>query len=346
MNGAALFDLTGWVPYDFSWRSASSGPHLDRIAWLYCGGVSFSEAFFLQTIDRVNSELQQDAIYTKSNVFLDRVAPSFDYRPAGLIFHTSRCGSTALANGLKCCDHTQVVSEYWPLTQYLWHSLFNPVPKTSSEARDLDTLAVKMGAWCLGTCRSGSDENVVLKLTSSSLHSLAEIKRIWPEVPCLAMIRDPLEIAQASLRGGGWMGLKRDAAKGSCLAGVLPGGPDVVADLSDEEYAARVVGNYLALIAENLSSFDAIVRHDDIDSSAISDAASLFNLADPVSSEVDQVLSLDAKSNGGMPYQRQTVSTASERLVSEVNRYARAPYDEILSRLGLRKVSERRSRAH
>ncbi|SIT56171.1 hypothetical protein BQ8794_260027 [Mesorhizobium prunaredense] len=341
-----MSDLIGWVPFDLSWRSESTCAQLDRIAWLYCGGVSFSEAFFLQTIDRVHSETQQDIIYAKPDVFSDRAGPSFDYRPAGLIFHTSRCGSTAVANGLKCCDNTQVVSEYWPLTQYLWRTLLDPVLETVSEARDLDTLAVKTAVWCLGRCRSGSDENVVLKLTSSSLHSLAEIKRIWPEVPCLAVIRDPLEIAQASLRGGGWMGLKQDAAKGAYLAGVIPGGPNSVAEVSDEEYAARVVGNYLAIIAENLSSFDAIVRHDNLSGSTIIDAASLFNLAAPVSSKVDKVLSLDAKSNGRMPYPQRRVSTASDGLVAEVNRYARGPYEEIISRLRLGKVIERRLHAH
>lgn len=338
MTKAAIqSDLTGWVPIDFAWRTESFNSQLDRITWVHCGGVSFSEPFFFQTIARLRSRKKRnELICTNSSAITNRMDNSFDYQPAGLIFHISRCGSTALANCIKHCDSTQVVSEYWPLTQYHWHRVLTRENPSAGTEQDLDALAIKAAAWGLARCRLGTNENLVLKLTSSSLHSLTEIKRIWPNVPRLLVVRHPLEVAMSSLRGGGWMALKQDSLRSSHLTGATSSGAEAAAGMSDEEYVARVIGNYLDIAANNLSTFDLIIRHDELTSSIVRAAISVFSLNPPIDEEINRELAVDAKSGKAPRYQRRphlTDIAFSKELEEQVNYHATPKYNDIIARM-------------
>jgi hypothetical protein len=330
-------DLTGWVPIDFAWRTESFDSHLDRIAWVHCGGVSFSEPFFLQTIARLRSRNKRNEIIcSNSSAITNRMDSSFDYQPAGLIFHISRCGSTTLANCIKHCDSTQVVSEYWPLTQYHWHRVLIRKNRSAGAEQDLDALAIKAAAWSLARCRLGTNENLVLKLTSSSLLSLIEITRIWPNVPRLLVVRHPLEVAISSMRGGGWMTLKQDALRNSHLTGAASSGAEAAGGMSDEEYVARVLGNYLDIAAKNLSAFDLIIRHDQLTSSIVREAASVLSLNPPIDEEINRELALDAKSGKGSSYQRRPYLmdvAFSMELEEQVNDHATPKYNDIIARM-------------
>ena len=333
-------DLTGWVPIDFAWSYETSETHLDRIAWMDCTGVSFSEPFFLQTISRVRSQKSRnDVICTNSSAITNRMDSSFDYQPAGLIFHISRCGSTAVANCIKHCDDTQVVSEYWPLTQYHWHRVLTRKNFSLKIEPDLDALAVKAAAWSLARCRLGTNENLVLKLTSSSLHSLTEINRIWPNVPRLLVVRHPLDVAISSLRGGGWVDLKKNTLRSSHLTGATSSDEEDTVSMSDEEYVARVLGKYLDIAAKNLSNFDLIIRHDELTGSKVREAASIFNLNPPFGDKIDCELAVDAKSGKGLSSRRRprlTDITSLEDLEAQIDHHAMPKYNDILAQMNRR----------
>ncbi|TBE31660.1 hypothetical protein [Rhizobium ruizarguesonis] len=330
-------DLTGWVPIDFAWRTESCDSHLDRIAWAYCGGVSFSEPFFLQTIARLKAEEKSsEIICTNSSVVTNRIEKFCDYQPSGLIFHISRCGSTALANCIKRCGNTQVVSEYWPLTQYHWHRVLKREFLSPMSEPAIDALAIRAATWSLARCRLGTNENLVLKLTSSSLHSLAEIKRIWPNVPRLLVLRHPLEVAVSSLRGGGWMALKQDALRSSCLTGGASSGADGTLIMSDEEYVARVLGTYLDIAAKNLATFDLIIRHEELTNSTVREAAYALGLNPPNGDDINRELAIDSKRGNSSKYQPRPYlwhANFSNELEEQVNNHATPKYNEIIAQI-------------
>jgi hypothetical protein len=330
-------DVLGWVPVDLGWDSQGIGSSLRRIAWMDCGGVTFTEPFFLQTIARLKSPFEaRNLIATTPDAITSRFATSFDYRPAGVIFHVSRCGSAALANCLKLCERAQVISEYWPLTQFHWHGLLSPVSHERELPRVLDVLAMKAGAWSLATCRRGLEEDLVLKLTSSSLLSLDAIKAIWPQVPCVLIVRHPLEVLVASLRGGGWMDLKEDASRSLCLIGASPREVRDVPGMSNEEYGAHVVGNYIDVALKRLSAFDLIIDHSELTGATVQAVANLFNLRAVASEAFDHELTLDAKRRDGSRY----ISNAtSERAIGSatartaVEKHAITSYEALIKRL-------------
>lgn len=343
-KAAAQSDLTGWVPIDFGWRTECLESHLDRIAWMHCGGVSFSEPFFLQTIARLKAEkTRNEIISTNAYAITNRMDSSFDYQPAGIIFHISRCGSTALANCIKLCHSSQVVSEYWPLTQYHWHRVLERENPPEGAEHDLNVLAIKTAAWSLARCRLGTNENLVLKLTSSSLHSLAEIKRIWPSVPRALVLRHPLEVAMRSLRGGGWMALKQDALRSAILLGDMSSGAHGAMSMSDEEYVARVLGNYLNIVAKNLSTFDLIIKQDELTSSKVRELASVFGLNPPVGEKIDRELAVDAKYGRGSTYRHRLYPNNiafSKELEEHINCHVTPKYNDIVARIDRRKGLE------
>ena len=102
-------DVLGWVPVDMGWDSQDTLSGIRRIAWMDCGGVTFTEPFFLQTVARLRTPSERRTVVTTAlEAIVSRFGPSFHFNPAGLIFHVSRCGSTALANCLKLCERTKL----------------------------------------------------------------------------------------------------------------------------------------------------------------------------------------------------------------------------------------------
>jgi hypothetical protein len=333
-------DVLGWVPVDLSWDSPDAGSSLRRIAWMDCGGATFTEPFFLQTIARLRRPFEaRNSITTTPDAITNRFKASFDYRPRGLIFHVSRCGSTALSNCLKLCESTQVIAEYRPLTQFHWHDLLSPVSYEREWQRALEVLAMKVGAWSLSTCRRGTEEDLVIKLTSSSLLSIDTIRAIWPQVPCVLIVRHPLEVLVASLRGGGWMDLKVDALRSAFLMGASP--PEIYdcTRMSNEEYGARVVGNYMDIALTNSAKFDLIIDHSQLTGATIQEVANLFNLRAVDREAFDAELSLDAKRRDHSKYvfnrlTEQAVGSQPSRTAFE--KYAIASYETLVKKLPLK----------
>jgi hypothetical protein len=322
------------VPVDLGWDGHGIGASLRRIEWIDCGGVTFTEPFFLETVARLRSSFEaRKLITTTPEAITRRFETSFDYRPAELIFHVSRCGSTALANCLKLCERAQVISEYRPLTTFHWHGLLSQVSQERRLKRVLDFLTMKVGAWSLANCSRGLEEDLVLKLTSSSLPSLDTIKAILPQVPCVLIVMTTLEVLVASLRGGGWMDLKGDVSRSVCLMCASHREGRGRTGISNEEYGARVLGNYLDVALKGLSEFDLIIDHSELTGATVQAVVKLFNLRAVTSEAFEHELTLDAKRRDGSRYIRsamsaQAIGSPAARTAAE--RHAIARYEALI----------------
>jgi hypothetical protein len=151
--------------------------------------------------------------------------------PRGFIFHTSRCGSTLLAQLLAALPANVVLSEAPPIDTVLQLGLRDASVTDEDRIRWLRALVS-----ALGQPRAGGETGLFVKLDAWHTHFLPIVRRAFPTVPWLFLYRHPLEVlvSQARQRGS------------QMIPGVLP--PSLIG-LSEEEregltldaYASRVL---------------------------------------------------------------------------------------------------------
>src|ERR1043165_3268008 len=92
-----LAELQGWMPIDAVVVDGRPG-----LTWLEMTGVDLAEPFFQQTVDRVKSKHpERREVFTEFDTLV-QLEKTFDtVAPTGFIFHSSRCGSTLLANACR-----------------------------------------------------------------------------------------------------------------------------------------------------------------------------------------------------------------------------------------------------
>src|SRR5262249_57696026 len=92
------------------------GPLVD---WWHLGGVRFTDPFFEQTIATAMAH-PFNLLFRPATQLRALAAPATpELRPAGLIFHMSRCGSTLVAQMLAALAGNVVLSEPTPLDHVL-----------------------------------------------------------------------------------------------------------------------------------------------------------------------------------------------------------------------------------
>jgi len=60
----------------------------------------------------------------------------------------------------------------------------------------------------LANYRTGTPQPVVVKFASIDTLSMAIIRSLWPNVPCIVVVHDPAEIIVAAMESGIWVRLK------------------------------------------------------------------------------------------------------------------------------------------
>src|SRR4030095_1002992 len=72
--------------------------------------VSLEEPFFQQTVDRAKLD-HRGELFTEFDVLLQLEKILDSVAPTGFIFHSSRCGSTLVANACRSIANSIVLSE-------------------------------------------------------------------------------------------------------------------------------------------------------------------------------------------------------------------------------------------
>src|SRR5919112_6797577 len=101
----------GWMPVDAVVFNGRPG-----LTWMNMSDVELKEPLFEQTVDRVRAdEPWRGEVFTEFDglLQLDQVLPRV--QPSGFIFHSSRCGSTLVANACRALDDAIVLSEASPI---------------------------------------------------------------------------------------------------------------------------------------------------------------------------------------------------------------------------------------
>ena len=327
----------GWLPIDIGFDPQPTVIREALVRWMEFGSTPLAEPFLYHTIDRLqNAQPRAREIETDLETLLrvgSRLPP---VRPAGFIFHVSRCGSTLIANALKTSDRALVVSESRPVT-HLLRPRSEAVGAYLTGRWDETRRALLNSLFSLfAHYRLGQAEPLVIKFMSINILCLRLVRSYWPDVPCVVVIRDPVEVMVSSLPGGGWMSFKQRPEQAREMFG-WPEESRTSADMTDEEFAARVLGRYCASALEAVDDKCMVVDYVELNPGRMRDIASFFGIELPAGEErfheVFSSYAKDPKKTARFKDDRELKQRRASVLVrSAANRWAMDSYSELRKR--------------
>jgi hypothetical protein len=292
----------GWLP-----TAIGLDPQSRRavVRWLEFGSAKLAEPFFDQTVERLRrAEPPANEAQSGLDTLLKLGEGLAPVTPAGFIFHVSRCGSTLIANALKTADRTVVVSEAPPPSILFHPDAGSFVPRVGASWDEIRRALFGTLISLFAHYRTGEPSRVVIKFPSWNILHWSVVRSYWPDVPCVVVIRDPVEVITAQIGGGGWMDFKKSPELACRLFG-WKNLPRSVAEMSKEEYAARVLGGYYTCAREMGNERCRVLDHQDVGTEPIRAIAAFFGLELPASAgELDRILGVYSKDpSGAQPFQ-------------------------------------------
>jgi hypothetical protein len=218
--------LKGWLPADLKTNSPS-------VTWMEFGSVPLTQPFFEDTVLKLRHGFPPaKELRTDIEAILATAGQLPTVTPDGLIFHISRCGSTLVSNALRLGESTVVVSEADAITNLFVPYAASTIAYPLDQWLPLQSKLLESLATIFAHYRTGRKERVIIKFASWNILSWPVIRSIWPDVPCLILIRDPIEVMISNLSQSiGWMKLK------TYPLDELP-----VTQMDEVEYCARIIG--------------------------------------------------------------------------------------------------------
>jgi len=241
---------------------------------------------------------------------LEAVRGRTPVQPCGIIFHISRCGSTLVSNGIKAITSAVVASEAQPVSALLDPN-YDVSVATKAPLKRQRELLLRSLFTVISTYQTGSAQELVLKLSSLNTICISEVRALFPAVPIVLVVRDPVEVVVSNLQGGGgWLSHRKQQS----LAEALGMPHSTAAYMDDVEYAAFVVGMMLRRALENVDGIH-VLDYEDIDGRSIRRVASLFGLThSPEEQTLVEVLS--SYSKDATRTQRGVNDTATKQAVA------------------------------
>jgi len=305
------------------------------VRWMQFRGKRLSEPFFRQSVAVLReSECPAWEIETGINSVIREGKRTPAPSPAGFIFHMSRCGSTLISNALKVLEGIQVVAEAHPINRVFMPC--RPPNNSSPDARqDEDRGKLAGGLFNLFSCyRTGVPEPTVIKFASQNSLCLPTIRALWPDVPCLFVIRDPVEVLVSNLKNGIPNRFTESPALAFAL-GEVDSAPPMI-ESSFEDICARILGRYLEAAIRETGSNVRIIDYDDINQASIWEITKFFHIDAPLNrvrlNEVFQQYSKDPTGNRPFHSDRhEKLQGASTQMINAANRWVRPHYTYLRS---------------
>jgi hypothetical protein len=334
MNQSTLVDidpqsLTLWCPVD-----AVIAENRPAIEWMDLQGVEFKEPFFEQTLDSVDSERKRDRVVTELDSLLqfDKICDGLS--PSGFIFHSSRCGSTLVANACRALTNSLVIAEA-PVIDKLLTRFFTDAPAGSTkELLYLVLLRAAVGA--LGQRFSGKERHYFVKLACTSTLQMQRIRSIWPAVPFVFVYRNPIEIIVSNVESvPEWMRADVNPATAAAIVGV---DEEEVTKLSAEEYCARSLGSFFTAVDANFDARINLLNYEQLSCESLVEVVRFFGIepSDHEVSAIEKVCRLYSKDLTCTELfeddSTKKRSAASEVVCRVAERWSRSSYDRLNAR--------------
>ncbi len=295
------------------------------LTWMDMSDVELKEPFFQQTVDRVRDEepWRDAGLFTQFDALLqlDQVLPRV--QPSGFIFHSSRCGSTLVANVCRALDNAIVVSEANPIDKLVARFITDggdPVKES------LYSVLLRAVVNALAYSNSGNKSRVFVKFSCCGVSQLERIRRIWPAVPWIFLYRDPVETIVSNMTTvPAWL-LDEDHR---ILAHITGTTPAAVAEMSLEERCARSIGSFYSTAHGVANDHGMLLNYNQI---SVTNILDFFNVS-PSAEELERITSgsrVYSKEVSGarefVPDAEAKQNSASNRIRQLVEEFAIGPY--------------------
>jgi len=249
-------ELRSWLPVDAVVRHGRPA-----IEWLNMSGVVLGEPFFHQTVARVRKESAAVLpLITDLDELIRLEKVSDSLRPSGFIFHSSRCGSTLVANAVRALRDSLVIAEA-PVLDKLISRFFTDTDEAGTREL-LYSIFLRGAVSALGQRRFGTERHYFIKFAPTSILQFARIRRIWPRVPALFLYRDPIEVMVSNLQNiPEWMTIKSNPKAAAAILGVRE---TDLASLSPEELCARALGRFYSAAAAGMDENTLLCNYNEL----------------------------------------------------------------------------------
>jgi len=254
------------------------------LLWMEMRDVDLAEPFFQQTVDRLRSEHpDRRELFTEFDTLV-QLEKTFDsVAPTGFIFHSSRCGSTLLANACRALAGAIVLSEPPALDKL--------VARFITDTGEQDTKApvysvfLRAAVNALAQRRTGQERHLFVKFACCSTSQIERIRRIWPSVPWVFLYRDPVETIVSNLRNRpSWL-MDEDHR---VLASIIDSTPEAVAKMSAEELCARSIGSFFATAHRVANDRALLLNYNQLSTAEISNVLNFFGI-EPAAAEMETI---------------------------------------------------------
>lgn len=307
-------NLQGFLPIDAVVVEGRPG-----LQWMDMSGVSLTEPFFQQTVERAKRDNRRE-VFTEFDVLLQLEKQLDSVQPTGFIFHSSRCGSTLVANACRAVNNSIVLSEA--------NAIDKLIARFITDAGDVKTslysVFLRGVVHALAQRRTGNEEHVFIKFACCSFAQIEPIKRIWPNVPWLFLYRDPVETIVSNLKDvPPWL-LDNDRR---VLASITGTSPDEVAQMHTEELCARTIGSLFSTAHRLANSNSMLLNYKQLSVPVISSVLRFFNVS-PSTTELETI-ERESQTYSKAAYVKRTFEAdtdAKQKLASDAVREAAAKW--------------------
>lgn len=274
-----LKDLRGWMPVDAVVVNGRPG-----LAWMDMSGVKLAEPFFQQTIDKLKAEHPERQEHFTEFDTLIQLEKTFDsVSPTGFIFHSSRCGSTLLANACRALDGAIVLSEPPAVDKLIARFITDVDQQRTKEA--LYSIFLRATISALGQKRFGDEHYLFVKFACCSVSQIERVRRIWPNVPWVFLYRDPVETIVSNMQNlPSW--LQDDDRR--VLASITGTSPDEVAAMTPEELCARTIGSFFSTAHRVANDRALLLNYSQLSLTEIANVLEFFGVT-PAASEMEAI---------------------------------------------------------
>jgi hypothetical protein len=262
--------LKGWLPVDAVVIDGRPG-----LWWMEMADVRLAEPFFQQTVERAKTDsTRRGELFTEFDVLLQLEKTLETVPPTGFIFHSSRCGSTLIANACRQIQDSIVLSEPNAVDKLI--ARFFTDAANGGVKESLYSVFLRGIVHALGQRRSGREQHLFIKFACTSFAQLERITHIWPHVPWLFLYRDPVETIVSNVNDPpAWL-LDEDWR---VLASITGTTTSEVAGMSLEERCARSLGIFYSRAVALANDKSMLLNYNQLSVPVISSVLKFFEVS-------------------------------------------------------------------
>ena len=263
MNADQITDFKSWLPVDAIVVEGRPG-----LVWMEMSGVNLTEPFFQQTVERARRENRAER-FTEFDVLLQLEKQLDSVQPTGFIFHSSRCGSTLVANACRAISGSIVLSEANAIDKLIARFVTDA---DNAVKESLYSVFLRGVVQALAQRRTAATRHLFIKFACCSFAQLERIKRIWPNVPWVFLYRDPVETIVSNMRDvPPWL-LDKDRRVLSAIIG-----DD--GEMSLEELCARTIGSLYSTAYHLANGNSMLLNYNQLSVPVIASVLNFFNVS-------------------------------------------------------------------